>query len=89
MEKYTDHPPPSLSVGRTTQLNCNAKLTEVKLTIKFHYIAAITLPWSVYKSAKSFFSLSIFLIAPLRYQILIFLEMKFKVTLVVIAVFKN
>ena len=44
---------------------------------------------SVYKSAKSFFSLSILLIAQLRYQILIFLEMKFKITLVVIAVFKN
>ena len=44
---------------------------------------------SVYKSAKSFFSLSILLIAQLRYQILIFLEMKFKITLVVIAVYKN
>ena len=44
---------------------------------------------SVYKSAKSFFSLSILLIAQLRYQILIFLEMKLKITLVVIAVFKN
>ena len=43
----------------------------------------------VYKSAKSFFSLSILLIAQLRYQILIFLEMKFMITLVVIAVFKN
>ena len=40
-------------------------------------------PWSVYKSAKSFLSLSILLIAQLRYQILIFLEMKLKITLVV------
>ena len=44
---------------------------------------------SVYKSAKSFFSQSILKIAQLRYQILIFLEMKFKITLVVIAVLKN
>ena len=41
------------------------------------------------KVPNHFFSLSILLIAQLRYQILIFLEMKFKITLVVIAVFKN